>query len=111
MPDDLAEYLKHTIPLSEMIATLRQELTIAANDAPGKAIRFIPGDVELELEIVVTDGGTKGGGIRLGVASAALKKTAQHVQTHTFKLKLTPVSGDKAHEPAGGGILIGSPRE
>ena len=94
MANDLSEELGlKNIPLSEMIQTVRQELAVAqANaEADNAKIRFEVTDVELEFKVVVSKGSDRKGKLNLFVLSGDYKSATKGVDTHTFKLKLSPV--------------------
>ena len=78
------------IGLSKMLVALRKELWDAQLDAEGKDIKFIVNDVELELQLTVTEKEGAEGGIKFWVlnAKAAAETSSQAVQK--IKLKLSP---------------------
>lgn len=96
MADNLADELERNIPLSEMIQTLRDELTVALRAGEGANILFDVEQVDLELQVKVGKSTQADGKLNIwvvGVGGAA-GKTGESV--HTFKLRLKPHAKDKA---------------
>lgn len=78
------------IPLSSMIQQLRRELEVAQKEGNGKDLRFEVGDIELELQLGVTDETKANGGIKVWVLNANLEGKAASQTVQKVKLKLTP---------------------
>ncbi len=91
--------------LSETIQALRDELAQALQASAGEHLRFRMGEVSLELEIAISQGGEMDGGIRFGVVSFGGKKNAAHETTHRLKVALQPVTVDPV-DHRGKDILI-----
>ena|SRR3990172_1498182 len=89
----LSDVLGENIPLSEMLATLRNELLVAETEGKDSKIRFQLEKVELELQIAVTRNSKGTGGIAFLVLSAGGERGLENAAKHTFRLTLTPVSG------------------
>ena len=87
---DLADELQRNVPLSEMIQTLRQELTVALESGRESRMKFVPRKVELELQIVVEREHSAGGKLRIGVLEADGRLGKKQGDTHTFRLELEP---------------------
>jgi hypothetical protein len=90
---------EHGVPLAAMIRQLRTELTAAITAAEGKELQFALGDVELELEVGVSNEGTADAGVRLWVLTLGGNGThrAEHVQR--VKVILTPLRNGGSGDP------------
>ena len=109
MADDLTEALGKNIPLSEMIESLRQELSVAIAKGQGKDVRFEVGAAELEVELVAARTKEGGGGVKFWVVTAEGKAAVSDEVTHRFKLSLTPKRADGSPvEVSRGGPVEGS---
>ena len=86
------------VELSKMLASLRTELSKAQLEGEGKDVKFAVEDVELELQLTVTEEGGGKAGVKFWVVSAeaAGKEISQSVQK--IKLKLTPEPAGEAGE-------------
>lgn len=90
------------IPLADVLRELRQELKTAMKAAEGESLRFEVQDLEVEMQLVVTRGGSgevsAGGGVKFWVLNAESKATAagkyESSQIQTLKLKLKPKTDD-----------------
>ncbi len=90
------------IPLAEVIQQLRQELQTAIETAEGQGLRFEVQDLELEVQVLVTKGGSVkmggGGEVKFWVLGAkgegemAGKYESSRLQK--VKLKLLPKTGE-----------------
>ena len=85
------------IPLADVIRQLRRELLAAVAAGEGEGLRFEVQDLEVEMQVVVTKGGSGElsgeGGVKLWVlAKAAGKVSGQYEssQIQKVKLKLRP---------------------
>lgn len=90
MSDDLSEELGRNIPLSEMIQSLRQELSVSMGNVTDRSLRFKVEEVELELRIQVTRERGAEGKLKFGVVEAGGKSSSSQQDIHVFKLKLKP---------------------
>lgn len=78
---------KAVVGLADAISALRRELTTAAYEGKGEAMRFAIEPIELTVQVAVTkDVDGKIGWDILGVGS-----TYEHVTTQSLTLKLAPV--------------------
>lgn len=94
MSNDLTETTDEPIALSEMIATLRRELAVAAAAAPdGPGRRFSVDRCEIELQVAVTRSTTGKGGVKFWVVEAGAEHARAVASTHTFRLHLMPNGG------------------
>ncbi len=84
------------IPLAEVVGRLREEMLSAVEAAKGKGLQFEVEDVEVELQVVVSKGGSGElggeGGVQLWVLGKAGGKIAgkyesSRIQKVTLKLK------------------------
>lgn len=81
-----------SIPLAEMIETLRAELQKSQERGAGQAIAFQIDKVELQLKVAISRKVKGEGGIAFWVVKAGASTEGAHDITHDFKLTLTPVS-------------------
>ena len=105
MAEDLGDELKRNIPLSEMIATLRQELKVALQEGRDETILFDVKKIQLELQISVERERGGEGKIKFWVLEAGAKAIAKHQDTHVFRLEIEP----KQMIPDGKGGMIPKP--
>ncbi len=92
-----------TIPLANVIQDLRSELLRATAAAEGQALRFDIDELQLELQVGVTKGGSAtasaGGGVRFWVLNADSSGQVQgryessQLQKITLKLKPRTATG------------------
>lgn len=83
------------IELSEMITSLRQELERATEEGAGKDIKFLSGDVELELQVKVSKQGGGKVGVKFWVVNAEANGKISSESIQKIKLKLTPTKNGK----------------
>lgn len=88
------------IELSSMISQLRLELAAAMGEGDGKALRFVPESVELELKLSVKRAGKGNVGIKFWVVDAGAEASTERTREHTIKLKLLP------RNASGGEMLV-----
>ncbi|MET9390450.1 trypco2 family protein [Streptomyces sp. NPDC006624] len=89
------------LPLTEVLETLRSQLTELTRDTEGKEILFALSEVELELGVEVTRGGGLSGKVRFGVVEGGADGTAGRKATHTVRVRL-----EARTTPEGGHIMI-----
>jgi hypothetical protein len=97
-----------SIPLAEMIETLRAELQKSQEQGAGQAIAFQIDKVELQLKVAISRKVKGEGGIAFWVVKVGASTEGAQDMTHDFKLTLTPVSrtggrvkvAESASEPA-----------
>lgn len=82
------------IELSEMLGQLREELLTARAKSEGSELKFQIEDIEIELQIGTTKGGTGGGGVKFWVYNAEAEVNVSQAKTQKLKLKLKPVGPD-----------------
>lgn len=80
-----------SIPLAEMIHTLRQELQDSMEAAKDSPLQLKLESVELELKVQISQETEAQGGLKFWVLSAGAKEKVQEQNLHTFKLKMQPV--------------------
>lgn len=100
MADDLSQHLNRNIPLSEMIATLRQELSVAMENDPDSPLRFELESVDLELTVRLDRSQEANGKVGFWVVEGGGKASSATSDLHVFKLKLKPVVQNHPGHPA-----------
>ena len=78
------------VPLAGAIRQLRAELTKAMEEAEGETLQFELGDIELELQLEVSQEAKGDVGIRFWLVSLGGSAGASKASTHTLRLTLTP---------------------
>jgi hypothetical protein len=81
---------KSWLDLADAIELLRDQVTEAQQRAAGHALRFVMGEVTLELEVELERSGSRGGGLRFGVVSADARGERSSRSSHRVTLALTP---------------------
>lgn len=76
--------------LAEAVEALREELSQAMSAGEGERLRFALGDVELELSVTVTRGGSTGAKVRFWVVDADASANLGRQSVQTLRLRLTP---------------------
>jgi len=94
------------IELAEMIKALRCELAKAQEEGDGEDIRFLVGDVELELTVSVAEDLNAKLGVKFLVAFAEAGAKHADQTTHKIKLKLTPCEIGEDGKPKLGPVLV-----
>lgn len=89
------------LPLAATIQALRTELLHALEQSQGEDLRFALGPVELDLQLTISQEGSKEAGIKFWVVSAGATGSSSETTTHTVRLTLTPVGET-------GDVLVGS---
>lgn len=87
------------LPLSDALASLRAELREAIDHAADEDLQFTLGDIQLELQMVVsTKGALKAGGSlwRVLTAEAAVERSS--TSTHRVTLTLRPYAPDEPED-------------
>ena len=84
------------ITLSEAIQNLRGELLVAMQAAPGEALQFRLGPIEMELEVEVTRELSAKGGLKWWLIEAGAEAKRASSATHKIKLVLEPIGADGA---------------
>lgn len=82
--------------LTEVVATIRDELARAATAARGEDIGFTVDKVTLEFTVEVHRTGRAGGGLRIGVVTADAGRTVDRATTHRVQVELDPHDADGA---------------
>lgn len=90
MSEEIKDDTALSIPLSEMIRTLRSELQQSMKEAENAPLQFKLESVELELKVRLTKETEGKGGLQFWVISAGGKHKVEQQDIHTFKLKLQP---------------------
>ena len=79
------------IPLSDMIAQLRNELATAREEGQDKELQLLVEEAEIELQVALTREDSLGGSIKFWVCNAEAKDKFADATTQKIKLKVTPV--------------------
>jgi hypothetical protein len=98
----VTEAATEDVRLSDAIAEVRRELSVAIDEGKDSAVAFRAGPIELEFEVAFDT--TKGGGasVRVLVMSLGAKGESHRSSTSRLKVTLTPV------DRQGNDRLIGS---
>lgn len=84
---------KH-IPLSDLLARLREELLEAQEEGKDSALKLEVQEIEAELHVTATQEGSGRAGIKLWVLNAEAGGNDTAVTTQRLKLKLKPKGAD-----------------
>jgi len=84
-----------TIPLSELIAHLREELSRALIEGKSETTKFEIQEIGLELSVAVTKKLDGKGGVNFGVVTFDASSAIDQVKTQKISLKLKPLTGGK----------------
>jgi hypothetical protein len=82
--------------LSDVLASLRDELVTAQRGGEGKDLRFLIDDIEVELQLAVTDEGKAKAGFKVWTlgAEAGVKVVDATTQKLRLKLKIVDKEGN-----------------
>jgi hypothetical protein len=96
--------MDNKIPLSKMLAQLREDLLQTQEEGKGSDLKFLIEDIEIELQLATTqEEGGGGGGVKFWVFNADAKIDTSEAKTQKLKLKLKPVNAaDNSPFKAGG---------
>ena len=97
---------KSYVPIVQAIQTLRRELSKAIKSGNHEDLQFQLGPVELELQLVVTRGGSGEAGVQFGVVSGGIEGSVSREATHTVKLTLVPISPTKKNSEQVGTVIV-----
>ncbi|MFJ7063802.1 trypco2 family protein [Streptomyces sp. NPDC101115] len=94
------------IELADAIASVREQLLIAAGRATGQAVAFEVGDIEMEFSVELRKEAKAGGKIKAWVVEAGADASRSRGDTHRVSFTLKP------RNPATGGAwLVGNEEE
>jgi hypothetical protein len=82
------------VPLAGAIRQLRAELTEAMQHAEDEELRFALGDIELEVQLEVSQEAKGDAGIRFWLVSLGGSAGTSRASTHTMRLTLTPETSE-----------------
>jgi Trypsin-co-occurring domain 2 len=82
------------IPLSAMLAELRDQLLETQAVGQDSPLRFQMEDIEIELQFTTTQETKGGGGIKFWLVNADAEGKTSDAKTQKLKLKLKPVGPD-----------------
>jgi len=82
-----------TIPLSDLIAHLREELSQALIEGKSETTKFEIQEIGLELSVAVTKKLDGKGGVNFGVVTFDASSAIDQVKTQKISLKLKPRTG------------------
>lgn len=93
------------VRLADYIQHLRQELTTAAKEGEGEELRFAVEEIEVELDVTMSQESTTEGGwdhwVVLKIGATDNKTISQKM-----RLKLKPLRGDAAKEAEKSGVTL-----
>jgi hypothetical protein len=84
------------LDLADAIGLLRDQVVEAQQRAAGHPLRFVMGEVTVELEVELERSGALGGALRFGVASADGRGERSNRSAHRVTVTLTPRLDDGA---------------
>ena len=84
------------VELSSMLASLRAELGKAQAEGDGKGIKFEVKDVELELQVTVSEDTDVKGGVKFHIFNAGVEEKVSSQCIQKIKLTLTPKASSGA---------------
>jgi hypothetical protein len=87
--------------LSSVLIKLREQLGLARAEGANKGTRFRLEDIEVELNVAVTDEGAAKGGVKFWVIDAGVDVKTSQVVTQKIKLKMKLEGEDGALIAAG----------
>ncbi|MFC1418297.1 trypco2 family protein [Streptacidiphilus cavernicola] len=90
------------IELSAAVRAVRDQLTQAAMEGAGSAVRFEVGPIQMEFAVEIRREAGASGGVRAWVLSAEAEAKASRGSTHRVSFTLTPKDA-----ATGGGLEIG----
>jgi hypothetical protein len=76
------------LKLSDVLANLRDEIVTAQQAGEGKDLRFLIDDIEVELQLAVTDEGSGKAGFKVWTLGAELGAKTVDATTQKLRLKL-----------------------
>jgi hypothetical protein len=82
------------LDLADAIGLLRDQVMEAQQRAEGHPLRFVMGEVTVELEVELGRSRGLGGGLRFGVVSADARGERSARSVHHVTVTLTPRLGD-----------------
>jgi hypothetical protein len=82
------------VPLAGAIRQLRAELLEAMRQGEDEELRFALGDIELELQLEVSQEAKGDAGIRFWLVSLGGSVGASRASTHTLRLTLAPETAE-----------------
>ncbi|WP_219825230.1 trypco2 family protein [Streptomyces roseicoloratus] len=94
------------IELADAIASVRDQLLIAAGRATGQAVAFEVGDIEMEFSVELRKEGKAGGKIKAWVVEAGADASRSRGDTHRVSFTLKP-----RNAATGGAWLVGNEEE
>ena len=78
------------LDLADAIGLLRDQVVEAQLRAAGHPVRFVMGEITVELEVELGRSGQLGGGLRFGVVSADARGERSHRSANRVTVTLTP---------------------
>lgn len=82
------------IELSELLRTVRLQISDAMQEADGRSLQFELEKVELELTVEVEKKGEGSAGINIWVVSIGAKGEYTSSTSHTFKFTMKPINNN-----------------
>lgn len=84
----------NTLPLTKVISALRKNLEDAMEQGVDAALQFNVNEIEVELKTVIEDNDVVKGGFNFHVLKFDGTAGKKETESHTLKIKLTPVLND-----------------
>ena len=97
---------KPEIELADAIASVRDQLLIAAGRATGRPVAFEVGDIEMEFTVELRKEAKAGGRVKAWVVEAGADATRSRGETHRVSFTLRP-----RNAATGGPWLVGNEEE
>lgn len=79
------------IPLSDLIAELRQELATAKYKGQGQDLKLQVEEAEIELQVIISKEEGGGGGVKFWVLNADASEKFSNATTQKIKVKMKPL--------------------
>ena len=102
--DEVMKKSEGRVRLADYIQHLRQELTTAAKEGEGEELRFAVEEIEVELDVTMSQESSTEGGwdhwVVLKIGASDNKTISQKM-----RLKLKPLRGDAAKEAEESGVI------
>jgi S-adenosylmethionine synthetase len=92
--EDAVPGLETSVPLSDLVEAVREELQEASLKGRGSALQFEIDKVEIAAQVEAVRAHEGGGGLKVWVVSLGGKASSENTSTHTVTLTMTAVRDD-----------------